>query len=132
MCVCVCACICMRQRHRDHTMAWVWKSGLLVRVSFLLSSCGSRDQIRSSGLTVTIDFVISLMCPQHTEEGLVAKSYEDLVRTTLQEALNTTRKWLRTVFKSPMLSRNFAAVQLSYPDEMAVSLPGSHKAAKGT
>lgn len=64
--------------------------------------------------------VLQLSPPENTEEGLVAKSYEDLVRSTLQEALNTTRKWLRTMFKSPMLSRNFATVQLSYPDEMAV------------
>lgn len=73
----------------------------------------------------------SLMCPQHTDEGLAKKSYEDLVTSTLQEALATTRNWLRSLFKSRMLSRSSAAVHLTYAEEMAVSLPWSYKAAKG-
>lgn len=80
---------------------------------------------------VTIDFVIPLLCPQHTDEGLPEKSYEDLVTSTLQEALATTRNWLRSLFKSRMLSISSAYVRLTYSEEMAVSLPGSYKAAKG-
>lgn len=74
---------------------------------------------------------LSLMCPQHTNEELATKSYEDLVTRTLQEALNTTRNWLRSVFKSRMLSSGSATVRLTYSDEMAVSLPGRCKASKG-
>ncbi|XP_052050777.1 E3 ubiquitin-protein ligase RNF213 isoform X2 [Apodemus sylvaticus] len=60
------------------------------------------------------------LTPPGTEEGLAAKSYEDLVTSTLQEALNTTRNWLRSMFKSHMLSKGFASAQLTYSDEMAV------------
>lgn len=80
---------------------------------------------------VTIDFVIPLLCLQHTDEGLPEKSYEDLVTSTLHEALATTRNWLRSLFKSRMLSISSAYVRLTYSEEMAVSLPGSYKAAKG-
>lgn len=80
---------------------------------------------------MTVDFVISLMCPQHTEGGLAATSYEDVVTSTLQEALNTTKIWLRSMFRSRMLWSGSGLLRLTYSDEMAVSLLGSCKAARG-
>ncbi|XP_029401804.1 E3 ubiquitin-protein ligase RNF213 isoform X4 [Mus pahari] len=64
--------------------------------------------------------LLQLSPPGHTDEGLTEKSYEDLVTSTLQEALATTRNWLRSLFKSHMLFRSSATVRLTYSEEMAV------------
>ncbi|XP_028640286.1 E3 ubiquitin-protein ligase RNF213, partial [Grammomys surdaster] len=64
--------------------------------------------------------MLTLSSSEHTDEGQAAKPYEELVTTTFQDALDTTRKWLRNVFTSRMFSCSSVTVRLTYPNEMAV------------
>lgn len=64
--------------------------------------------------------MLKLKPPGGTTDGLAAKAHEDLVTSTLQEALNTTRKWLRRMLKSSMFYTGSVSVRFTYPEEMAL------------
>ncbi|XP_052615833.1 E3 ubiquitin-protein ligase RNF213 isoform X2 [Peromyscus californicus insignis] len=67
--------------------------------------------------------MLKLRPPGGTTEGLVAKADEDLVTSTLQEVLNTTRKWLRHMLKSSMFCTSLyqpVSVRFTYSEEMAL------------
>nr|XP_034361931.1 E3 ubiquitin-protein ligase RNF213 [Arvicanthis niloticus] len=64
--------------------------------------------------------MLKLNSSGHTDEELAAKPYEDLVMSTFRDALNTTRNWLRKVFKGRMFSYSSATVRLTDPNEMEV------------
>ncbi|XP_035293735.1 E3 ubiquitin-protein ligase RNF213 isoform X3 [Cricetulus griseus] len=64
--------------------------------------------------------MIKLKPPGGTTEGSVAKDNEDLVTNIFQEALSTTRHWLRRLFKNNMFFTSIATVRFTYPEEMAM------------